>query len=317
MCRPFPAPSRAVRCFVFVAFGIALGPAHAEPPHDSHARPASYERATPQSSTVRFGRRTQRVGDQLEQTLAVALELDTVVRQGRDVIDQGRMSVRRHQRRRVTTTEVSDGMPLAVLVRYLEATKTTTTGAAEAGEGAVKPQPVQGKAYRCRREGDTLHVTDEAGNIPPLDEYEIVAANMDSLGRVNPLAEYLAGRTVAIGDKLSLPRGVGEKLLGLGDELGRVTRFDLTLAEVRDIDGVRCAVFNASVEAASSDSSQMLLQVDGPLAVQIDTCRAVQANFTGPIGMSETRGSLTATYQLTGTGKMHVRIASVYRDVQR
>ena len=78
-----------------------------------------------------------------------------------------------------------------------------------------------------------------------------------------------------------------------------------------------CAEFRASIEAASNDSSQMRLVVEGPLVIQVDTCRAVAANFTGPIGMSETRGSLTATYQMAGTGNMTVSIASNYGDARR
>ena len=61
----------------------------------------------------------------------------------------------------------------------------------------------------------------------------------------------------------------------------------------------------------------MRLAVEGPLAIEVDTCRAVDATFAGPIGMSETRGSLSATYQMTGTGKMTVHIASKYSDLAR
>jgi hypothetical protein len=105
--------------------------------------------------------------------------------------------------------------------------------------------------------------------------------------------------------------------MGLGGEMGKVSRFELTLQSVKQISGRNCAEFLASIEAASNDSSQMRLAVDGPLTIEIDTCRAVAANFTGPIGMSETRGSLSATYQMTGTGKMTVSIASHYDDARR
>jgi hypothetical protein len=176
---------------------------------------------------------------------------------------------------------------------------------------------VQGKVYRVRRDGETLLINDEQGAIPPLDEYEIVALNMESLGRPNPLADFLAGKSVAVGQRIALPNEVAEKLMGLGGELGKVTRFELTLQQVTSVHGLQCAVFQSSIEAESIDSSQMRLAVDGPLAIEIDTCRAVEANFAGPIGMSETRGSLSATYQMTGTGKMGVSIASKYSDVQR
>jgi hypothetical protein len=292
-------------------------PSHAQSPQQPGVQSASYERTAPQ--TVRFDRREPQVGDQLEQSLAVALELDTMVRQGNEVLEQSKTLLRRHQRRVVTTTHVADGMTVAVLARYAEAAKQVAAGTSggKLGDASLTPQPVQGKTYRCRRDGEALLITDANGHVPPLDEYEIVALNMDTLGRPNPLAEFLAGRTLTVGERLALPLDVAEKLLGLGGEMGKVTRFELTLTDVTQIDGATCAKFHASIEAASSNSSQMRLAVEGPLAIQADTCRAVQAAFTGPIGMSETRGSLTATCQLSGTGNMTVKIASTYDDVAR
>jgi hypothetical protein len=301
---------------IFACLAVA-GPGAAEP----HVRPATYERgaAVAGARSVRFDRRAPQVGDQLEQSLSIGLKLDTMVRQANEVLEQSKTALRRHQRRVVTTTHITDGMTDAVKVRYLEAGKQMAagTGTGKLGEAVISPQPVQGKTYRCRRDGEALLIADADGKIPPLDEYEIVALNMESLGRPNPLAAFLAGRTVAVGERLALPNDVAEKLLGIGGELGTVTRFELTLADIQTIDGKTCALFQANIEAASSDSSQMRLAVDGPLVIQADTCRAVQAAFTGPIGMSETRGSLTATYQLTGTGNMSVEIASKYDDVAR
>ena len=229
------------------------------------------------------------------------------------------MATHRHQRRVVTTTDVAGGAAVAALVRYPVATTQVIT-AHDAAElrtlGApTSSQPVEGKAYRCRRTDEKLDVADEQGNIPPLDAYKIVAQNMETLGRVNPLAEFLGGRTVSVGEKISVPHGVAERLLGLGDEFGQVSRFDLVLKEVKTAGGTQCAVFTASIDAASTNASQMRMQVDGQLVIQASTCRAVEANFSGPIGMSETRGSLTEQYQMTGTGRISVSIGTVYRDV--
>ena len=293
---------------------------------DSNAQsvaPASYDRATPVKSdagqSVTFGRRAPQVGDQLEQNLAVRLRLDTLVRQNQQVIEKSKTVLCRQQRRVVTTTHIKDGITVAVLVRYTEAAKEIATGTAEGklGESKLAAQPVQGKAYRVRRDGEALLVTDEKGAVPPLDEYEIVALNMDSLGRPNPLADFIAGKTITIGERIALPNQVAEKLMGLGGEMGEVTQFELTLKGVTKINGQNCAVFLANIEAASTDSSQMRLMVEGPLAIEIDTCRAADATFAGPIGMSETRGSLSATYQMSGTGKMMVHIASKYCDLER
>jgi hypothetical protein len=268
---------------------------------------------------VRFGRREPQVGDQLEQAISVSVQLDTLLRQGTTVVERSKSAMRREQRRVLTTTHVDHGMTVAVLVRYTQAKKTSAVGA-EAGkldESTLAPQSVEGKTYRCRRDGETLLVTDEAGQVPPLAESEIVAQSMETLGRPNPLADFLSGKTFTVGQQLAVPNDVAEKLLGLGGEMGDVTRFELTLANITQIDGAACAEFRASIEAASNDSSQMRLAVDGPLVIQVDTCRAVAANFTGPIGMSETRGSLTATYQMAGTGNMTLGIASKYSDTRR
>jgi len=268
---------------------------------------------------VRFGRREPQVGDQLEQNLSMTLQLDTMVRQNAQILEQSKTALRRHQRRLVTTTHVHQGMAVAVLVRYAEAAKEIATGTAAGELGDAKPtaQPVQGKAYRVCRDGEVLRITDERGTIPPLDEYEIVALNMESLGRPNPLADFLAGQTLTVGQRIALPNEVAEKIMGFGDEMGKVTRFELTLQDLSTINDAMCAMFQASIDASSNDSSQMRLVVEGPLAIEVDTCRAVEADFSGPIGMAETQGSLSATYQMSGTGKMLVRIASKYSDLER
>jgi hypothetical protein len=311
----------AAKFLALVACAISCNRAIAQAPPRGAASAASYERDVHGDSpqTIRFARRGPQIGDQLEQTLAFDVQLHQMMRQGDHVVEQAEMATHRQQRRVVTTTEVAGGAAVAALVRYPEATKQVIT-AQDANElrtrtAPVSPQPVEGKVYRCRRTDEKLEITDEQGNIPPLDEYKVVAENMETLGRVNPLAEFLAGRTVSVGEKISVPHEVAERLLGFGEELGQVSRFDLVLKEVKTAGGTPCAVFTASVEAASTNASQMRMQVDGQLTIQASTCRAVEARFSGPIGMSETCGSLTETYQMSGTGRISVRIGTVYREV--
>jgi hypothetical protein len=284
-----------------------------------------------QQQSIRFGRRPASVGDQTEQTSAVEMRLTLNMRRGNDLVGKNQTTVRTSQRRVITCTAVDAGRTSTVKVQYPEATK-QVLGASDAG-GAIAPdgksatpqsssvaQPVQGKTYLCRREaGESgrLIVTDDAGNPPPTEEYEIVAQQMDMVGRANPLAQFLAGRSVAIGEKLELPKELAGKIFNLGDKFGEVTRFTLTLQKVAPENGANCAVFLASVDASSSGASQMRLQVEGPFVVEVDTCRAARINLVGPIGMSETRGSYSTAYQVIGTGRMQTTIASAYRDAQR
>ena len=145
----------------------------------------------------------------------------------------------------------------------------------------------------------------------------MVAQQMEMVGRPNPLAEFLAGREVAVGETLELPKEVASQIFNLSDKFGEVTHFTLTLQKVQRENGANCAQFLADVEAASSDASQMRLHVEGPLFVQIDNCRATKISLTGPLGMSETRGTYSTAYQVIGTGRLQMNIASTFRPTQQ
>lgn len=315
---------------VAIATAIPTSQAVAEDAQPSAVQPASFARAdSPAPQTVQFGRQGPRVGDQVEQKIALEMRLVTSLRQGDQILETNETTMRNTQRRAVTTSEVLDGRTQAVMVRYPEATKqmivgaaTKTTAADEKAPDANQhvPQPVQGKAYRCRREpGDDskLSVTDSDGLIPPLEEFVIVAQSMEMVGRPNPLAEFLAGRSVAVGQKLALPKDVADRLFGIGERFGDVSRFDLTLQEVRTESGRAYAAFHASVEAASNKSSQMRMQIEGPLVIEIESCRAVQTKLSGPIAMTESRGTYSTAYQLISTGHLTIAIDAVYRDANR
>ncbi len=241
------------------------------------------------------------------------------MRQGNEVTGKNQTVVRTRQQRVVTTTDANDGCMTAVKVSYPKATKQLS--AAETNDVSAEPdpapQPVQGKTYLCKRESGengALVITDEKGERPPTDEYEIVAQQMQMVGRSNPLARFLAGRTIGVGEKIELPLDVASQIFNLGDRFGKVTRFTLTLQKVESQGALTCAVFQAAVEAASNNSTQMRLEVEGPLVVDVATCRAQRISLLGPIGMSETRGTYSTAYQVLGTGRLQMSIASDYRD---
>jgi hypothetical protein len=319
-------------CAVSIALGLFLAVVvtqaqHTPPPSNSPVRPTSLVSDINKGHTgqsVRFGRHTAHVGDRVEQEIALAMRLATSLRQGNRLVEQKQTTMRTSQHRIVTTTEVSAGRATSVVVEYLSASSQTSVGDASsaglsdstaAGSARTTEQPVHGKTYRCRREGEKdgkLLVTDRSGNAPPQDEYEIVSQNMEMIGRANPLAEFLAERKIALGETLKLPQEAADRLFNLGDRFGSVNRFELTLRRTLVDGGTPCAEFWARVDAASNDSSQMRLQVEGPLVIQIDTCRAVRSELSGPIGLSESRGSYGSVNYLLGTGQLSMHIASVY-----
>jgi hypothetical protein len=308
---------------IALLLGVFIAPnAYCQQPTDGTTRSveqAAFERTqNAAQQTVKFGRRPARVGDEVEHTVSLETRLKTSLRQGNEFVGKNQLLVLTDQQRRVTSTEVDQDRVIAVEVHFLVATKQITAPhlRPQPTSGA---QPVQGKTYRCRRAGGEnaqLIVTDLKGQTPPSDECEIVAQTMDMVGRPNPLAQFLAGRKVAIGETIELPKELANQIFNLGDRLCEVTRFELTLEKVDTHNGAPSATFLARVEAASNDSSQMRLQVEGPLVVEAGTCRAMKLALTGPIGMSETRGSYSTVYQLLGTGQLQVSIESAYRDAR-
>jgi hypothetical protein len=306
-------------CLIAATIFFCLASLSATGQEQQAIRTAAFERSEPGSTeqSVRFGRRPARIGDKVEQTLSMEVRMSTSIRKGNELGEKEQNTIRNKQQRTVTATDITAGRTSAVRVHYISATKEMIGTANE-----TTAQPVAGKSYICRREPSSsdngkLLVTDDQGNLPSLEEFEIVASNMDMVGRPNPLAEFLAGRTMKTGQTIELPRDVANRVLNLGDQFGEVSRFDLTLDRVEQPDGAQCAVFTAQVEASASGSSQVAVQVEGPLVVQTETCRAVKVDLVGPIGMSETRGSYSTAYQIIGTGQLKVTIASKYQDAKR
>jgi hypothetical protein len=321
--------------FLTSAITVALaGPALSQQPRTITSAPvkqAAFDRPAASGGTgqqVQFGRRAARVGDEAEQSIALEMRMMLVELRAREQSGKHQTTVRTSQRRIVTTTAVEEGRTTAVSVRYPEATKqvigppkandpVTTASIDASAPSPPVPQPIQGKTYLCLREpgeNGKLFITDEAGNVPPAEECDMVAQQMGVVGRRNPFAQFLAGRTIAVGENVELPKELAAQIFNLGDAFGEVTQFTLTLQKTQPEGGANCAVFLANVEAASSDASQMRLQVEGPLVVQVDSCRAVRIGLVGPIGMTETRGSYSTAYQLIGTGRLQLNIASTFRE---
>ncbi len=274
------------------------------------------------AQTVHFAKQPARVGDEVEQNIGLELRMTMSMRQGNELVGKNQTTVRTNQRRVLTTTAVDDGRTVAMKLHYSVATKQEAVADATDASNppTVTPQPVQGKTYICRRdsgENGELIVTDEAGNRPPTDEYEIVAQQMQMVGRPNPLAQFLAGRTIAVGEKIELPNGVASQIFNLGERFGKVSRFTLTLQKVQSGGDQTSAIFQTNVEAVANAATQMRLEVEGPLVVDVATCRAQKISLLGPIGMSETRGSYSTAYQMIGTGRLQMSVASAYRDAKR
>jgi hypothetical protein len=258
---------------------------------------------------VTFAKRGPARGDTLEQSIHSTLDLRLRTRSGDQVLEERTTASERSQRRRVTATAIESGRVVAAEVRFFESRQSC--------DGRQADDPVVGKAYHCRRHGERLVVVTDEGADPPIDERNLVEQAMESLGRAHPLADFLDGREVAVGEVLTLPAAVAAEALGLDGRLGRVERFCLTLREAPTIDGRPLARFDAEVEASGVGSGQMRVVMDGSVEVEVASCRVISAELRGPMGMLQTRGSLGNQVLLDSTGRLSLRVAVEHRDARR
>lgn len=255
--------------------------------------------------SCRFTHRTPQVGEQRTQAVRFAMDMVLTTRQQGQVVGSSEQTVHRRQNRRLTILESTPGRVSKVKVTYDVAEQAV----AQKGEPNVTvPQPVAGKTYIVARVDGELIVTDEQGRTPPPDELALVAAGMDAIGQANPLAQFLHGRSIAVGATVRLPNELAADLLGVGGAVGKVTRFELRLNEIRPVDGMPCAVFQTRIDAERTAGDGMAMQMQGLLVIEVDTCRTVAIDFSGPASMTETRGPADFPFTVTGQGTLKVAI---------
>ncbi len=254
---------------------------------------------------VKFGKSATGVGEVTEQSVQLSLDVSAVTREGGTVLDQSQIRLERRQRRRLEAMQLNaSGMVIAARVSFLES---------RSGADGEKPekQIIEGRSYDCTRVGDELRIVCKDGTMPTPEEHSLVSDSVDSLGRVNPLATYLAGRTLIVGEKVALPPAVGAGLMSR-DAVGEVTRFEVTLTEIEQVEGVSVAVLDTVIETHENAGRQLGLVVTGKLALEVETCRTRRLNLSGPIAMAETTGGIGTPQQMHGTGKLSVALEATY-----
>lgn len=262
--------------------------------------------------TVTFQKRSAQVGDKAEQSLQCDLQLVMSIRQSGQTVQEQKQSLLREQRRHLTILQVEKDKPLKAEVRY-DASLVTV----QPPEGTAEKvtQPIMGKAYLISRSGKTLSITYPDGSAPPKEETEIVAANMETFGQVNPIAEFFAGKKVRVGDTLQLPNDLARELLGFAETPGAVSSFQLKLVEVlapKSQGGSPVAVFSIELRADDSKQDGVQMQLTGKLEMEVATCRSRAVSLAGPVMAEETHGPKNGEFQVRSEGQIEVAVRAEY-----
>ena len=169
-----------------------------------------------------------------------------------------------------------------------------------------KSQAVHGKTYHVWRENGRLVVTNPQGTVPSSEEVEIVRQSMQSVGRGNPIAQFLHERTVEVGQTLHLPAELARELLGTDTPLNKTQKMPMTLLGVREIRGAMCGIFEADLENTSQLGVRTSTHMHGKFAVELDTCRLVSTVFQGPVTSRLSRSIGGESYVVETTGSLQV-----------
>jgi hypothetical protein len=313
-----------LRCLLAIAC-LTIFVATAAPGHADEVQPATHvapvrlpEPTAPVS--VRFSQQPAQVGDRVAQQVDFELNLSTSIIQSGQVANQENTLLQRRQQRLVEVTEVAEGKVRRARVTFSLARHNAPENNNSEQRPEQEPQhqdmqPVEGKTYLLTRQGEQLLVTDAQGAIPPRDEFEIVFSSMQSLGLPNPLAQFLLDRTIHVGQSLELSKEIAAQMLGFGDELGEVKRFELELKELSTYEGAPCAVFAATIEIAGNGEAagdSMQINVTGPVVILTETCRTVVTDLTGPLSFDAHQHTSLGSYQYRATGTMRATVRARY-----
>ncbi len=299
-----------ITLLVLALVGVCMEAASGEiQPAAHNAGVAGVQPVVGSAETVSFSQQPARVGDRAAQALGVEMTINTSITQSGQQANTGKNTLQRRQQRFVEVLEVDDGRVRRAHVSY-PLSRLTSTENDQPGQENV--QAVEQKSYFVTREGQRLIVTDAEGSIPSQAEYEIVVTGLQNLGLPNPLIKHLVGKTMRVGDRMTLPRDIAEQLMGFGGEFGRVEQFELQLKSVQQIEGQQCAVFNASIIAVGEVANPIRIHAFGEVAIETETCRTVSAEISGPLTLSVAEHTPQGSFQYKAQGTMRFAVKSKY-----
>lgn len=257
---------------------------------------------------VVFAKRAPQKNDVIVQSTVADLVAERSIRQQNQLVDKSRQTMKRTQNRTVTIIRLDRGRPIVAKVTY---GKAATQVDADNRKMEIT-QPVSHTTYFVTRNQDgKLSFADETGKPVTSEEERLLEQHFEAFGKPNPLADFLNGKTVAIGQNIQVPDAVARELLGLTGNSGKTDRLTLRLARREIRKGVECACFETLLRTSSEENTKSLL-MKGELAIETATCRTQAIRLAGPVAISETRGPVEGRFTVSTNGTLQVNVDANY-----
>jgi hypothetical protein len=203
---------------------------------------------------------------------------------------------------------VDHGAPTRAKLTYGTA---STRVQADETETIEATQPIAGNTYFIARRGAQLAVTDELGKPVTGEEEKLLRLHMETFGEPNPLAQFLDGKHINVGQSVDVPDEVARKLLGLTGNSGKTDKLSLRLRDVKRIEGIDCAVFETLLRTHGQETSMSLL-TKGELVIEANSCRTRSIRLQGPIAISETHGPTEGRFVISTNGTLQVAVRTSF-----
>jgi hypothetical protein len=277
---------------------------------DASVEPAAA--SAPAGKVVRFRQHATAIGDRVTQRLGVQLALTTKITQSGQTAHESTNEMRRQQHRVIEVLEAVEGRATKVQATFPVSRRQSPENA---NPDELVTQPIEGKTYFMRRDGDQVTITDAEGSIPPQEEFKLVAESLENVGKPNPLAVLLVDRHVAVGQRILVPRDMVQQLLGFDDPVGSVRRFELTLTRLQPADEkhpAERAVFQTKIDIVPDDASPLTITLEGEMVVETETCRLTSVQLTGPVQLSSIERTAAGIFQYSAGGELNLAIRSEY-----
>lgn len=259
-------------------------------------------------NTITFTKQSSQPGQKMVQRSMVHTACVQSYEQSNQVISTSDRDVSNTQVRNITTVSTS---PPVVQVSYTEASLREGKNRLFAKKTS---QPVENKSYRVSRNGEILKVVNQHGETPPPEETAIVEKTMSWVGRPNELAEFLNGQTLALQQRLVLPKNVAAKIFGGAVGMDTVQSATLALKQIKVIRGAKCGVFQVDLIGTVPEDGSAPLEVQGMLTVQADTCRTASAEVKSDLDVTEERGPTGGKFTVKNKGKVHIAIHAAFDE---
>lgn len=255
---------------------------------------------------LNFTAHVSKVNDATHQVSELVLAADRSIRHQNQIVGTSNQKMQQSQDRVVTILKTAHGNPIQARIDYGDSTTQVEAG----DQRNVKVvQPIANKTYFVTRNDDQLLFADETGGEITEAEDKLLQQQFQNFGKPNPLAMFLNGKRIRMGQSINVPEEVARELLGLTGHTGKTDRLSLRLVATKSVAGVECGVFDTLLRTSSEETSMSLL-MKGQIAVDPETCRTKSVQLQGPVAISETRGPTEGRFIVSTNGSLQVTLTS-------